>query len=71
MGRFLVSLRGANDGVVLVDETALRGAADRLTLAVSHSGMLVSSAVAEQTVRFLREGSFAHGARTPTASPLH
>lgn len=71
MGRFLVSLRGANDGVVLVDETALRGAADHLTLAVSHSGMLLSKAVAEQTVRFLREGAFAHRARTQTASPLH
>ena len=60
MGRFLVSLAGPNDGVVLVSETAQRGAADRLVLAVSHSGLLLSRIVAEQTVRFLDEGRFAH-----------
>lgn len=58
LGRFLVKLDGANDGMVLVEETRLRGLADHVILPVSHSGMLVSARVAHQVVAFLRAGRF-------------
>jgi pimeloyl-ACP methyl ester carboxylesterase len=47
-----------NDGAVTVDETQLPGARDTIALNVSHSGMLVSRAVAQQIVSFLRNGAF-------------
>jgi pimeloyl-ACP methyl ester carboxylesterase len=49
-----------NDGVVSVEETQLPGMHDHIVLPVSHSGMLVSRAVARQICAFLREGGFAH-----------
>ncbi len=49
-----------NDGAVTVAETQLRGARDSVVLDVSHSGMLVSRAVARQIVHFLRNGAFEH-----------
>jgi len=58
MGRLFVRLSGPNDGVVTVEETRLPGRAAHRVMPVSHSGMLVSSAVAEQVVCFLREGRF-------------
>ena len=45
-----------NDGTVCVDETALSGASAQLVLDVSHTGMLLSSAVAAATVQFLPFG---------------
>ncbi len=47
-----------NDGAVTLDETRLPGARDTIALNVSHSGMLVSRAVAYQIVSFLRDGAF-------------
>ena len=47
-----------SDGTVLVEETRIEGAKERLLLPVSHSGMQLSSAVAERTAIFLRTGSF-------------
>lgn len=47
------------DGVVSVAETRVPGMRDHVVLRVSHSGMLVSSAVARQICAFLREGMFA------------
>jgi len=65
MGRLFVRLSGPNDGVVTVDETRLPGRAAHRVMPVSHSGMLVSSGVAEQVVCFLREGRFTgEGARS-------
>ena len=49
-----------SDGVVSVAETAVPGMRDHIVLHVSHSGMLVSGAVARQICAFLRDGAFAH-----------
>jgi pimeloyl-ACP methyl ester carboxylesterase len=58
LGRLLGPLVEANDGTVLVEETDLPGAADQVRLHVSHSGLVFSAAVAQQTAAFLREGRF-------------
>ena len=58
LGRALGRLPGPNDGVVCVDETAIDGMSERITLHVGHSAMLVSARVASQTAAFLREGRF-------------
>jgi len=47
-----------HDGTISVRETQLRGATDLIALPVSHSGMLMSSAVASQVITFLRAGKF-------------
>ncbi len=46
------------DGVVSVAETRFPGMRDHIVLNVSHSGMLVSRAVARQICAFLRDGRF-------------
>ena len=61
LGRLVGSLRGPNDGTVLVEETLLEGARDRLVLRVSHTGMLFSAAVAHAAGAFLSTGSFVRG----------
>ena len=58
LGRFFAQFDQPNDGTVALRETAIAGAADRLTLPVSHFGMLVSREVARQTALFLRDGHF-------------
>ncbi|PZN26643.1 MAG: alpha/beta hydrolase [Proteobacteria bacterium] len=58
LGRLFANLETEHDGTVLVEETHLPGAKDHIVLPVSHTGMLFSTAVAEQTVQFLREGRF-------------
>lgn len=58
LGRLFPGLPQPNDGTVAVAETQLAGAADHITLPVSHVGMLVSSEVARQTCEFLRSGRF-------------
>ena len=60
MGGLLGPLHAPSDGTVMVEETQLDGAADHLTLRVSHSGLLFSSKVARQTAAFLRSGRFEH-----------
>lgn len=62
LGRFLVALAEANDGVVTIEETRLAGLAAHLVLPVSHSAMLLSARVAQETIHFLRHGRFSHGA---------
>jgi pimeloyl-ACP methyl ester carboxylesterase len=57
-GRLLGGLPRPNDGVVAVDETRVPGARDHAVLKVSHSGMLVSAAVARQACAFLKDGHF-------------
>ena len=47
-----------HDGTVLVEETRLKNATDFITLRVSHSGMLISAAVAVEVISFLRSGHF-------------
>jgi pimeloyl-ACP methyl ester carboxylesterase len=53
-------LPAPSDGAVSVEETRFPGMRDHIVLNVSHSGMLVSRAVARQIATFLREGCFAH-----------
>jgi pimeloyl-ACP methyl ester carboxylesterase len=60
LGRLAGPLPGPSDGTVLVEETELVGANDRVVLRVSHTGMLFSAAVARQAGTFLRTGRFAH-----------
>lgn len=60
LGRLLGGLPQPNDGAVAVAETQLPGAADFITLPVSHSGMLLSAACAAQMVHFLAQGRFSH-----------
>ena len=59
LGRLVGSLRGPSDGTVLVEETLLEGARDRVVLRVSHMGMLFSAAVARAAGAFLSTGRFA------------
>lgn len=58
LGPLFVSLPGENDGVVTVEETRLDGLRDHIVLPVSHTGMLISEAVAQQAAAFLAHGSF-------------
>ena len=58
LGRVFAELPQPNDGTVCVDETELPGATARVVLDVSHTGMLLSQAVAAATNRFLARGSF-------------
>ncbi|MEZ5498609.1 MAG: hypothetical protein R3E77_04155 [Steroidobacteraceae bacterium] len=58
LGRLFSRIEEPSDGTVAVSETRLPGATDHLTLPVSHTGMLLSARVAEQTAAFLREGHF-------------
>ncbi len=59
MGRLFADLPVPNDGTVAVDETQLAGAKEHIVHDVSHTGMLLSSAVAESVNSFLGSGSFA------------
>jgi hypothetical protein len=56
-------LRGDNDGVVTVDETRLRGAADFLLLHATHTFIMANEKCIEATRRFLETGRF--GASDP------
>ena len=58
LGRFVATLAKPNDGMVTLEETCLPGIADHLALPVSHTGLVLSRAVAEQCGWFLRHGSF-------------
>jgi pimeloyl-ACP methyl ester carboxylesterase len=58
LGRLVGTLEGPSDGTILVEETQLDGAADRVVLRVSHTGMLFSAAVARAAVAFLSTGRF-------------
>ncbi|HEY8521752.1 MAG TPA: alpha/beta fold hydrolase [Gammaproteobacteria bacterium] len=59
-GRLVCRLPEPNDGTVAVAETRLPGATDHLVLHVTHTSMLWSPEVAQQTLCFLRTGRFAH-----------
>lgn len=50
--------KDSNDGVVSVSETRMPGLTDHICVRVSHSGLLISRQVAEQTCVFLETGSF-------------
>jgi pimeloyl-ACP methyl ester carboxylesterase len=59
LGRLLTQFTGDHDGTVLVEETLLEGAADQIVMPVTHTGMVFSSDVAQQTAYFLQHGKFA------------
>lgn len=58
LGVLLGRLEGPNDGVVSVEETAIEGMSERITLPVGHSQMIVSANVAAQVAAFLSHGKF-------------
>jgi pimeloyl-ACP methyl ester carboxylesterase len=58
VGRLLANLDDTHDGTVLVEETRLPGAKDHIVVAASHTGLLLSAEVAEQTRYFLDHGIF-------------
>ena len=58
LGRLFAYLPRPNDGVVMLDETRVPGAADSIVLHTSHSAMLVSPAVAHAACAFLKNGRF-------------
>lgn len=58
LGQFVDDLPEPHDGTVSVEETMLPGITDHLVLPVSHTGLLISDAVATQTAYFLRHGRF-------------
>ncbi|OGA17148.1 MAG: hypothetical protein A3I63_05925 [Betaproteobacteria bacterium RIFCSPLOWO2_02_FULL_66_14] len=63
LGRAVSRLPGPSDGVICVDETAVEGMRERITLPVSHSAMILSYRVAAQVAEFLRNGHFLHDSR--------
>ena len=58
LGRLLGPFNGPNDGTVAVAETGLDGATDQCELPVTHTGLTMSGAVAEQVASFLDNGRF-------------
>ena len=58
LGRLVGRLGGASDGTILLAETQIEGATDRVVLRVSHTGMLFSAAVARAAAAFLSTGRF-------------
>lgn len=62
LGQLFAPLDVPHDGTVAVQETELPGAADRIVLPVSHTGMVFSPKVSYQCACFLDHGRFDHGA---------
>ena len=58
LGLLVPGIPAPNDGSVAVSETMLSGMADHITVPSSHTGMLFSRTVADQTIYFLRNGHF-------------
>lgn len=60
MGLLLPGIPKPSDGTVAVQETMLEGMTDHIILPVSHTGLLLSTGVATQTIHFLQNGRFQH-----------
>jgi hypothetical protein len=60
LGQLFPGLPRPNDGTVAVEETRLAGAADRIVLPVTHTGLLLSRQVLGQVLSFLKDGRFMH-----------
>jgi pimeloyl-ACP methyl ester carboxylesterase len=58
VGRLLARLDDEHDGTVMVEETRLPGAKDHLIVPTSHTGLVFSAEVAQQTRHFLEYGAF-------------
>ncbi|HTU68096.1 MAG TPA: alpha/beta fold hydrolase [Steroidobacteraceae bacterium] len=61
LGRLFSRFAEPSDGTVAVRETKLPGHSAHLTLPVSHSGMLLSTRVADEVGEFLSRGRFGGG----------
>lgn len=57
-GKLIAKFDEENDGTVCVSETRLPGARDHLSMPVTHTGLVLSGEVAEQTAAFLKRGEF-------------
>jgi pimeloyl-ACP methyl ester carboxylesterase len=62
IGAVFASHPRPSDGVILLEETRLRGARDHVAYRLNHFGMLFSKRCAAQIARFLATGAFAHPA---------
>ena len=60
---------GADDGKVAVERARVQGAADFLVLPATHTFIMNRRDVAEETVRFLKEGRFAREAGSTPLPP--
>jgi pimeloyl-ACP methyl ester carboxylesterase len=58
LGRLFADLESDHDGTVLVEETRLPGSKDHIVVGTTHTGMLLSSEVADQAAHFLQTGAF-------------
>jgi pimeloyl-ACP methyl ester carboxylesterase len=58
LGRLFAKFDEDYDGTVAVSETRVPGAADFITLPVSHSGMMLSARVAREAGAFFQHGRF-------------
>jgi hypothetical protein len=58
LGLLVGRLGAPSDGTVLVEETVLDGITERVVLRVSHTGLLLSGAVARRAAAFLSTGRF-------------
>ena len=58
LGRLFTSFEDESDGTVAVSETRIPGAADFVSLPVSHMGLLLSARAARETTAFLKTGKF-------------
>ena len=62
LGLVLGALPSPHDGTVSVEETQLPGLTDHCLVPATHTGLLFSDEAAAQTVSFLRNRRFHHGA---------
>jgi pimeloyl-ACP methyl ester carboxylesterase len=58
LGLLVSGIPEPNDGTVAVSETMLAGMTDHIIVPTTHTGMLFSRTVAEQTIHFLKNGYF-------------
>ncbi len=65
LGRLVARIPEPNDGTVAVSETELPGSTDHLVLPVSHTSLVFSPLVAQQTAHFLDHGRFDHAVTPP------
>jgi pimeloyl-ACP methyl ester carboxylesterase len=65
LGQFFAQFEEDCDGTIAVSETRMPGAADHITLPVSHMGMMLSARVARETAHFLQHGRFSFGPVKP------
>jgi pimeloyl-ACP methyl ester carboxylesterase len=64
LGTAIAGLGGRHDGTVAVEETVLPGASDRIVLRATHTGLVLSHAVARQVCAFLQDGRFHPASRS-------